>query len=167
MNNRAPKPDLELIEDLRFEQSEWKVQRIAWTIMALLVAMGLIGLFGVGPLSSNSITSTDGRLKLEYDRFERWQAPSALRVILRPTDESRTQLWISSDFLGTVKLESIVPPPQSTEAQPGGTTYTFQVPSREPLVIVFHMQTEKMGNHPIELRANGAPALWAPHWVYP
>lgn len=54
------KRDLELTEDFTFEQREWKVQRIAWLIMALLVLLGLLGLFGAGPMSSRNLISSDG-----------------------------------------------------------------------------------------------------------
>ena len=167
MEKKSHKLDLELTEDLEFEQREWKVQRAAWFIMALLVTVGLLGLFGAGPLSSRTITSNDGALKLEYDRFERWQAPSTLRVSLRPTGLPTARLWISRDFQEAVKVESIVPPPRSVEERSDGMVYTFGAPAGEYLTIVFHLQTQKMGSRAIQLRANDGPALQAAHWVYP
>jgi hypothetical protein len=167
MNDQSPKFGLELLEDVSFEQREWKLQRIAWSLMAVLIGLGLIGLFGEGALSSRTVSTPDGALKLHYGRFERWQAPSTLQIKLQSRGQTRARLWIAQDFLDTVKIESIVPLPQNTDAEHGGTTYTFEVPGPEPLDIVFYMQTQKMGNHPIQLRANEGPAVRAPHWVYP
>ena len=167
MSEEHPKHDLELTEDLRFEGHEWTVQRIAWFIMAVLILLGILGFFGAGPISSRSVTSSDGTVKLEYKRFERFQAPSTLRVVLRPSDPPAARLWISRQFLNTVKVESIVPSPEQAEVRDGGTAYTFRVPRNEALSIEFHLQTQDIGSSPIRLRANDGQILEVPHWVYP
>ena len=41
--------DLEIDEDLPFQRREWFAERVAWAVMALLIAAALLGLFGTGP----------------------------------------------------------------------------------------------------------------------
>jgi hypothetical protein len=161
------KSDLELTEDFTFEQREWKVQRIAWLIMALLVMLGLLGLFGPGPLSSRTLTSADGTLRLEYNRFERHQAPSTLRLQLQATGETKARVWIARQFMENVKLEAVVPSPERVEPRDGGLLYTFNVLRNQPSSAVFHLHTEKLGANPLRLRLNDGAILEAPYWVYP
>jgi hypothetical protein len=167
MSEEHPKHDLELTEDLRFEGHEWTVQRIAWFIMAVLILLGILGFFGAGPISSRSVTSSDGTVKLEYKRFERFQAPSTLRVVLHPSGPPAARLWISQQFLETIKVESIVPSPEQTEVRDGGTVYSFRVSRHEAISIMFHLQIQNIGSSPIRVRGDEGAILEAAHWVYP
>ena len=99
------KRDLELVQDLALEEREWTIQRIGWLLMALVVVSALLGLFGAGPLSSRVIASRDGRFKLEYDRFERYQSPSRLLVQLRANGQAKARIWLSRNFIESVKVE--------------------------------------------------------------
>lgn len=47
MGRRAPPID----EDLTFQRRNWAAERAGWALMAAVVALGLAGLFGPGPLS--------------------------------------------------------------------------------------------------------------------
>jgi hypothetical protein len=167
VERKDQKPDLEISEDFTFEQREWKVQRVGWLIMALAIALGLFGLLGPGPLSSRTLTSTDGTFRLEYNRFERHQALSSLRLRFEASDQTRARVWISNLFLENVKLESVVPPPERVEMRDGGQVFTFGVPRAQPSFAVFHLETVRLGSNPLYLRLNDGPVLEAPYWVYP
>jgi len=161
------KRDLELLEDPALEQREWKIQRIAWFLMALFVALALLGFFGAGPLSSRVVTSSDGRFRLEYNRFERFQAPSTLHLQLRASGQSAARVWISRKFMENVKVDSIVPAAERVEMRDDGFVYTFSVPPAEPSSIVFQLETEQMGSYPVRIRVDDGPSLETPYWVYP
>jgi hypothetical protein len=161
------KPDLELTEDFTFEQREWKVQRVAWLIMALAVLLGLLGLLGPGPISSRTITSTDGTLRLEYNRFQRYQAPSTLHLQLQATGQTKARVWIARQFVEKVKLEAVQPPPERVDVLDSGLVYTFSVPRGQPSSAVFHLQTQEIGANPLRLRLNEGAVLEVPYWVYP
>ena len=54
--------DLQLEQDLVLQQRTWRVQRIGWVVLALIVLCGTLGLFGgIGPLNSTSTQAADGR----------------------------------------------------------------------------------------------------------
>lgn len=167
MINAQAKPDLELIEDLQFEAREWKLQRVAWLLMAVVIALGILGLFGAGPISSRTVTSHDGGLTLKYNRFERYQAPSSLRMEVISLDTSEARIWINRDFMRTVKVQAVVPPPKRVQPQNNGMVYTFDTPGKDSLLVIFHLETEQIGSSPVRLRLNDGPILEAPHWVYP
>jgi hypothetical protein len=70
--------DLEIPEDLPFQRREWVAERVAWAVMALLIAGALLGFFGTGPLSRTTAGDEAGPLWLEYERFARLLAAGAL-----------------------------------------------------------------------------------------
>ena len=73
---------IDLADDISLQEKTWRVQRVGWAVMALLVAAGLAGVFARGPLSRAEAQGQG--LRLEYERFERYQAPSEIRVRLAP-----------------------------------------------------------------------------------
>lgn len=161
------KPDLELVQDLALEEREWTIQRIGWLLIALVVASALLGLFGAGPLSSRVIAARDGRFKLEYDRFERYQSPSRLRVQLRANGQPTARIWLSRKFMESVKVESIVPAAERVDQRDDGVVYSFSVPPARPSSIVFHLETEEMGSYPVVIKVDDGLLVEAPHWVHP
>ena len=38
-------------EDMRFQEKLWKLERVGWITLTLVVAITLLGVFGAGPLS--------------------------------------------------------------------------------------------------------------------
>lgn len=61
--------DLEISQDLKVEQRQWRVERVSRVVLVLLVVAALLGLFGPGPLSWSR--AEDGALSTEYQRFGR------------------------------------------------------------------------------------------------
>jgi hypothetical protein len=167
MNSRNQKTELELVEDIDAERLEWRIQRVSWLAIAAVLVAGLLGLLGPGPMSSRSTMDAEGKLRLEYKRFLRFQAPSELRVEIKPTGENKAELWINSDFIQHVKVEAIVPPPQRAEFSNGGINYTFPVSPVEASSIIFHLEIERMGPGKIQMRLNKESTLEASLWVYP
>jgi hypothetical protein len=43
--------DLEVEQDLDFQQRTWALERAGWIVMLLIIAAALAGFFGGGPLS--------------------------------------------------------------------------------------------------------------------
>jgi hypothetical protein len=68
---------LQIDEDLAFQRREWKIQRVGWGAMALVIIAALLGVFGTGPLS-NATLEREG-LRLEYERFCRFAAANGYR----------------------------------------------------------------------------------------
>ncbi len=61
--------DLEIPEDLPFQRREWVAERIAWTVMALVVGAAVLGLFGSGWLSRSIAGDQGAPVWLEYERY--------------------------------------------------------------------------------------------------
>lgn len=162
--------DLEIDQDLQFQRRAWVVQRIGWIAMVLIILAGLAGLFGNGPLSTTIKRSADGVVRIEYDRFDRFDSPTALKIFTRPEaargDELRIHL--SRDYMQGVQIQRVVPEPEHTELDNGGITYVFRLarPAQEAAV-VFHFKMDIVGPLSGQLRAGNAEPLTINQFVYP
>lgn len=76
--------DLEIRQDQRFQQREWRLERIGWTLIALFVLAGLLGLLGPGPLSWATARSDGGLVEVEYQRFTHWVADDTVEIRVAP-----------------------------------------------------------------------------------
>lgn len=139
---------LEINEDPASERRTWRVERMAWFLMMLIIAAALAGLFGSGPLSRAQAKSADGRMEIEYQRLTRYLAPATLRILMAAgaeRDELR-QVWLNRDFLNSVQLESIIPEPERMEAAGGGVICFFRAPpSDQPTVVSFGLKMQRIG----------------------
>lgn len=128
MDSSEP-PETDPIRDsLGFERVEWRLSRLGWIIMTLVVLAGLVGVFGDGPLSEARSTSSNGRLELTYSRIIRNQGLNQLEVRWDQDAEEPTRLRISQDFLVSNQLVAINPPPTTSFAQGGDMIYEFPSP---------------------------------------
>ncbi len=117
---------LEIAQDLQFEEHQWRVQRIAWCALFLILGAGLLGLLGSGWLSHAETTS--GPLALEYDRLARQRAPTYLRLRIDPAPnapEDDIAIWIDRVFLDRILVERFEPEPVEMEAGEERVVYHF------------------------------------------
>ncbi len=138
--------DLEIEQDLGYQQREWRVQKFGWAVMALVIMAALLGLFGPG-LFNQAARQGDG-LRLEYERFRRYQAPAELRFHIAegasPGDQVR--LLISQDYLNGVQIQQVTPQPESVSGGRGRLTYIFgRTSPQQPITITFYLTTQQMG----------------------
>ena len=138
---------LEIDEDLAFARRSWRVQRASWVGMGVVVVLALAGLLGSGPLSRHAV-SLPGLLRVEYQRFTRYEAPQTLTVRLEPaaTQTAEARVWIDRRYLDDARVEAVTPPPARVEAAGDRLVYAFPISRRgEPVAIVVALQSERIG----------------------
>jgi hypothetical protein len=133
-------------EDLEFQRKQWRVQRIGWACMTVLIAAAALGGAGEGPLSSRTAEAPGGDLALDYQRVVRREAPTTLELRVAPgADDSA--IWFNADYLDRVTIRSITPAP--SEARLGGDRHVF----------VFSQASARGGTIAVELEPNSAGSL--------
>lgn len=162
--------DLEIHQHLSHERLEWRIERIGWVAMALMLLAALVGLLGPGPLSSATAGERDSELRVEYDRFGRYQAPAMLRVHLGPTAtrDGKARLWLSREYVENIELHHIDPEPERVELADDRLIYTFNVPDRTvPTVVTYHLEANKFWRMPVSVGLDGGAPLNFRQFIYP
>jgi hypothetical protein len=161
---------LEAEENLRVQRISWKLERVGWVLCAIALALAAIGLFGGGPLSSATAKSADGAITLRYDRFARNGAPERLEVELQPSAfrDGEAKLWISRDFFAGVRIQQIVPQPESVELLPDRILYHFHSPGRSGSIqVVFDYTPGSIGQMKVTMGTEGGVESHFWQLVYP
>jgi hypothetical protein len=107
---------LELEQNERLQRGEWRLQRAGHVALCAVTVFAAAGVFGGGgPLTHVIRSSADGRLKVEYERFVRRDAPSRTGVLVGQPGEGDLVLELAGDFTDAIELESVTPVPSSQE----------------------------------------------------
>lgn len=145
--------DMELDQDLKFEERQWTRQRVGWVVMALIVVAALLGLFGTGPLSAASV-GDETTFAVDYQRFVRRQGQGELTVQVGPNQarEGEIALWLSTAYLGEIGVQGISPEPDEVRSAGDRRVYVFLVDDpAQPLEVSIGYIPQEMGRFPAEI----------------
>lgn len=81
----------------------WAAQRVAWGVMATVLVLAVLGVFGSGPLATGRAGAGE-TLEVEYPRFARHGAETELTVDVRGAALPLT-VALGRDFVDGVQLE--------------------------------------------------------------
>jgi hypothetical protein len=167
MHNEA---GLEIDEDIQQQCKVWRIERICWCVMALLILAALTGLLGHGPLSSTTFDDPASGLLVQYERFERANAPTSFRIQVKSQEgESMdTRISLGSEFFSKVEVSRIEPEPAGVEVWPDHLTYEFSRPdTANPATIRVHYKPLDFGRIEIEMGLEGFPTRTFSQFIYP
>ena len=161
---------LEVEEDVGFERRTWQFQRFGRIALALFILLAFLGFTGSGPLSNASSSTPAHELSVSYERIDRINAPSTFELTFAPglVVDGELQIWLDSDFVTRVQLESISPEPDRIEIDAGRYIYTFAVTTlNDPAPIAFHFRPERSGISRATIGIVDGPATSLRQIVYP
>jgi hypothetical protein len=161
--------DLQIDQDMAFQEKDWKVQRAAWVVFAILITAGLLGIFGEGPVSASTTTDNRG-LEVSYERFWRMGKELELRFHLQPeaAPEGKLSLFIEREYLQDFHIRNILPEPDSVTAVPGGYVFEFNVQGDAPdLLVVFTLMPDEYGSYAVEVGQPEGQRLVLNQLVFP
>jgi hypothetical protein len=161
---------LEIEEDIKFQQWEWRVSRLGWVLMALVLLAGTLGVFGVGILSGTTRQSEGGLLEVQYEKFGRHRAPTSLVLSLGPgaVRDGEVRLWIDREYLQGLDIEGITPEPDSVETQGDRLVYVFNAAeSQLPVLVNYSLQTNYLGLRQGRVGLDNGPELDFWQLIYP
>jgi hypothetical protein len=158
----ARNSQFQIDEDLKFQRREWKIQRVSWIAMALMIVAALLGVFGTGPLSSATIEGEG--LRLEHERFCRLERGTQLRFTIGGTGDP-VHLLIGGDYLDSVMIDRVTPEPAKAEAVSDGVVFQFAV--QGPAAVTFHLTPKKFGLFFGKARLGQAESINFAQLIYP
>nr|WP_255594102.1 hypothetical protein [Pontibacter sp. HSC-14F20] len=151
------------------ESANWKVQRFAWVIMALVVVAALLGFTGDGGIAKlQHLKAGDAAqgLEVEYERFLRRTAPAEIKVNLAPsTDNSLTELHFNKKFYEDIEVDNIVPEPSEVYTHEQGITYRFTT-ANQPFSVTFYLTPKGIGSLPLHI-ATDKKKVAITQFIYP
>lgn len=168
----APRPSgpsgLEITEDMGFQRRFWRAQRVGWGVIALLLVAAALGLFSRGPLSSATAGGRVGGLEVEYERFQRFGAASALRIEAwaRPEDEGRVLLRLAPGLTDALEIETITPWPITAARGREGLVLAMRA-AGEVAVVDIRAKPTRIGRLRGEISCAGCAPVRLSAFVYP
>jgi hypothetical protein len=170
---QAPRKRSVMVEDydsvMRHHRAAWRVERIGWSLAALVLAATLLGAFGDGPLSRAEAGSPQ-TLVVEYDRLQRSSAPSEYSFRVNPAmaPDGLLRLRFDQSLVEDMELESIVPEAEVQQAGSGYTEFVFRVaPGTSPVAIEFRYRPATFGLRRGQVSVAGAHAVRINQFAYP
>ncbi len=148
-----------------------RVTRLLWqVVMALPLAVVVAGMVGVEAFSRATMADAAGAVKLEYDRLDRFAAPTTLRVQLAPrlASHGRYRLSLNYGYVDAVRIRRIFPTPERIESAKDGLVFVFKQEERhKPLAVVFQLEGFAYGQLEGEIAAAGRPGLAFHQYLLP
>ena len=163
-----PLDELENPTHSRHQRREWRFERFGWTGFVLILAAGLMGFLGPGPLTFEKRSSDDGLLTIEYQAVEHNGAPGVFVVRARaPADATAFRLVVSRSFCDHVTADSIVPAPLSTEARGDDIVYTFAIQSSAEVVVTYRYEYDRFDVFDHRVAVDGGTLVRFRQYVLP
>lgn len=142
MQSRSPSDELDnrsgapIDEDMALQRAVWRMERVGWIVLCLVVLLSLAGLFSVGPLSTATAASPDGDLVVDYERFLRNGAATDLQVRVITDDDGDVVIRLGASLMGTFTIETLHPHPKEAGSDRSGLVLTFP-PAREGAFAIY------------------------------
>lgn len=162
---------LQISQDLEFQQNEWRVERVGWAALGVLLILGLLGLFGGGGVLNSTTTGDQEQgVWVEHERFIRNLAPTTLTVFTAPEQVTGETLRIRlpQAYIGSFRVQSIEPEPEQVTVTRRELEYSFRVQNPgEPVSVRFSLQAEIIGFVRGDVVVNDGQTLSIRQFSYP
>jgi hypothetical protein len=132
-----------MAESTVFMRRNWQVQRAGWALMALVVLLGLAGMFGRGPLTRRDASAPG--LTLQYQRVLRLEATESLEFTLEARRAGAAGLELDSGFVSRTEIQRIIPDPREISVSPEGHRLSFTVSGSGPVAVRLLFLPKKLG----------------------
>jgi hypothetical protein len=146
--------EIEIAEDDAFQQRAWRVQRIAWWIVAVIIVAALLGLTGNGPASRAPAATDAGELR--YQRLMRRDAGTEWHFRGVPAQDGMLRIALSAALLRDLGIESIAPLPSRVDSRAERITYLIAARPGVPVDVVLHVKPFSAGALRGEIAVNDA-----------
>ncbi len=148
-------------EDLKFQERWWTFERVVWIFFLLVLVADALGAFGRGWLAKAEEHRPGSGIDIFYERVERSETPSVLRVAFRPDAvvNGKAQLFVSESVVKKLGAQRIAPEPESSAIGNGGITYTFAADAAKPGDVEIGMQPEAPGVARFTVQVPGKEAV--------
>lgn len=157
-------PDID--EHYESQVRTWRVQRVGWCVLAALVVATVLGGLGPGVFSKVSELDSAG-LRVQYDRFVRYEAPAVMQIELPPTAADERDFLIAASWLRGVHLQTVQPEPLRVQSEGAQVRYTIGARRGAPAQISLHFEPDAPGSLHGSVGLEGSTPAPISQFVYP
>lgn len=155
---------LQIDQALDFQQRFHAIQRIAWSLLALVPIAAVLGLFGGGLLGETTAGGRAAGVEVTYDRFARLSADTKMEVRLTRAD-GPTAVAIDRTLLDGYDISEIRPEPERVVTRPDRIEYVFAASASGSAT--FAVQPSTAGSSSGTVTAAGGPPVRVRQFVFP
>ncbi len=170
IGDSVPKVDntIAVGENLEFQRKWWKFERVIWSIFLLILIADVLGLFGRGWLSKDTLSDSAQTLTLNYERIERASTPSIMTLHFGPKaiQNGRVRLYVSDSVVKPLGAQRISPQPAVSTIGNDGITYTFDA-TQIPASIQIALEPSFPGRHSFRIQVIGGAPIESAIFVVP
>jgi hypothetical protein len=138
---------LQVDADEMVQRRRRRAARVGWVALGGIVASGLAGLLGPGPVSRTVTVSADGLVTAEHHRIAHHEADDSLvlRVAPQAVDDGRLHIELGGSWVDGVDLQSMSPEPIDQRLVPGGRVLEFGVERPGSLAVTIAYRADDVG----------------------
>lgn len=155
-------------EHIRWQDREWRIQRVGIALLFLIVFFGACGLFSKGFLSNKTVSASDGSVKVEYERFGRIQSSMNMVIRVKNISSDRFTVVLGSGAMDNLQIQSLHPQPLEARTQGSDLLLTF---SAEKAVsdhsVWLGLQPQSPGINEVSVRVGNHMPVEFTQWIYP
>lgn len=154
-------------EDMPMQRRVWRFERVGWYTLVLIVLLALAGLFGNGPLSDAQAVSSDGRVRVEYQRLSRTGSTDNMRITVRGAPGKPVILLLGGTLLQEASIETLQPEPQVSRSH--GEALLLELGTSEDGVATLYLtlRSDYVGTLEGSVRAGPSSAVHFTTFLYP
>ncbi|HSC82386.1 MAG TPA: hypothetical protein VLC30_02110 [Pseudomonas sp.] len=154
-------------EDMPLQRRVWCFERLGWYVLLLLIILALLGLFSDGPLSHRQVSSPDGRLRLEYERFGRNGSSEQMVLHLKGHPNDHLQLTLGGTLLDALVVETLQPPPLRSGSQGEDLVWQLPTDAQGNAVLYLTLQINHAGAYRAVLSIDEQSVVHIEKLIYP
>lgn len=133
-------------ESMQLQQRQWRIERVGWSVFALVVLLALAGAFFRGILSEATAETTDRSLTMTYQRFERYEAVAQLTIEAHVAGDQNLVLEITGNLFDKFTIDTIQPEPLKSASLEGGLRLEFSTDEQRAATVRLSLRPERFGS---------------------
>lgn len=147
---------------------QWLTQRIGAGVLFLIVICGACGLFSKGILSDKTLTSSDGAVTVEYERFGRILSSMDMVIRVNTMTSSTFSITLGKGGVEKLQIQSLHPQPLRAETRGNDLILTFAASQLNAgHTLWLGMQPERSGTNTMSVQVDSRPPVEFSQFIYP
>ncbi len=132
---------MEIEDDERFHQREWRAQRCGRIGLGLVVLAAVTGLFGGGRLSHARLEIDAARV--EYERILRWRTSAPLSFVLPAS--APIEVVFDAEYVDLMSLRAVQPVPETIVNRSAQRVFRYTPPADGLATLAFEITPIRPG----------------------